>query len=148
MPDDTDAKVREIYNQLWTKTGQSIEKLPLVIDDSDIDNAYNDGTKIVIFRGLINKCNSWDEIALILGHEIAHGTLRHVYFGGFNDPYEANTAEADADKMGAFYMMAIGYDVCKGREVYNRWLQEKGDYIGGSHPTYSYRYNALNINCK
>lgn len=146
-PDCNDEHVREIYNKLWTKTGLSTERLPLSIVDENVINAYNDGTKIVIYRGLVNSTKSWDEVALVLGHEIAHSTLRHLAISEFRSPDEIVVAESNADKMGAIYMMRAGYDVCKGREIMGRWLKDNGDYLNGDHPTYSYRYEQLNINC-
>lgn len=149
-------KVEEMYREISAQTGQSQDALPLVIVDSPIDNAYNDGKKVVLYTGFINK-HHWDEIALVIGHEIAHGMLGHL---NEHDPvpdkdsiFEMGTngfssvLEANADKMGAVYMMKAGYDICKGREIYKTWQKEKGNFIGMTHPNYSYRYDELNINC-
>jgi predicted Zn-dependent protease len=143
-----DQKLREIYKQLIANTGQSQNALPLIISEELVDNAYNDGKKIVIFRGLINNTESWDEVALILGHEIAHGMLGHLSNWPENiNANEIAVLEANADKMGAVYMMKAGYDVCKGRNVFKRWKEESGNALGQSHPEYSYRFDELNINC-
>jgi predicted Zn-dependent protease len=145
-------RIHKMYNRIWAQTGQIQDKLPLFILEEPTVNAYNDGTKIVIYRGLINSTNSYDEIALVIGHEIAHGNLWHLKM--LNDwnkkltPTEVSVLEAHADKLGAIYMMKAGYDVCKGRKLFKNWLDEKGDYLGGSHPGYAYRYNQLNINCE
>lgn len=56
--------------------------------------------------------------------------------------------EANADKMGAVYVMKAGYDVCEGREFFKRLLQNNGDYLGGDHPGFAYRYSELNIGCE
>lgn len=150
-----DDKVREIYRQIVASTGQSQNEVPLIIVDEPIDNAYTDGTKVVIYTGLINHTESWDEVALVLAHEVAHVNLVHV--GGLMPPIIPDenmgmndyiaVMEANADKMGAVYMMKAGYDVCKGRELFKHWKAEKGNAIGQSHPDYSYRYDELNINC-
>jgi predicted Zn-dependent protease len=143
--------IHKMYDELWVKTGQTQEKIPLEIVDSPIINAYNDGNKIVIYTGLINSTKSWDEVALVLGHEIAHGNLWHLRMLNAwpvaQTDAEVSVLEANADKMGAVYMMKAGYDVCKGREWFKTMLDSQGDYQGGNHPGYAYRYNELNINC-
>ncbi len=143
--------VQDIYRQLWVQTGQNQERIPLEVVDSPIINAYNNGNKIVIYTGLIYSTKSWDEIALVLGHEIAHGNLWHLkmlnkWKVGRSD-LEIAVLEANADKLGAVYMMKAGYNICKGRELMKHWLIDNGDYQGGDHPGYAYRYNELNINC-
>lgn len=144
-----DEKVRSIYAKIVAASGQAQDALPLVISDEMIDNAYNDGNRIVIYRGLINHCKSWDEVALILGHEAAHGNLYHLRMDlDKMPPGIIATLEGNADKMGAVYMMKAGYDVCKGREVMKRWKEENGNALGQNHPDFSYRYDELNINCE
>lgn len=144
-----DRKVRAIYAQIIANTGQIQDTMPLVISEELVDNAYNDGEKIVIYRGLINHAHSWDEVALVLAHEVAHGMLWHLKMNaeGFT-AYQISVLEGNADKMGAVYMMKAGYDVCKGRELFKYWREEKGNALGQSHPDFSYRYDELNINCK
>ncbi len=115
--------------------------------NSPIENAYTDGERVVIYTGLIEKTNSWDEIALVLGHEIAHNTLAHLKELDTTDPIAQSILEANADKMGAIYMMKAGWDICKGRQIYGRWFKTDGNYLGQDHPEYSYRYAELNIGC-
>lgn len=140
-----------LYKKLWAQTGESEKYVPLIIhDDNSTDNAYADGFSVHIYTGLINKSYSMDEIALVLGHEIAHTTLGHVYLP---DETSKNVnavthMEAQADKMGAVYAMKAGYSVCKGRNIMLRWFQETGDLLGSDHPNYSYRYAQLNYGCE
>lgn len=141
--------VRAIYKKIVAATGQTQDTLPLSIVESPIVNAYNDGHKVVIYRGLLDFVQNEDEIALILGHEVAHGTLRHVYFQEFrHDSLEVAVAEGNADKLGAVYIIKAGYDVCKAREMWKRMLQQEGNALGQDHPDYSYRYSELNIGCE
>lgn len=152
----TSNKVHAMYDKIAAQTGQAQDVLPLYIVEDDTDNAFNDGTKIVMYTGLIKR-HSWDSIALVLGHEIAHGTLAHLNeTPPFNDGHDEDGSgfndhiavlEANADKLGAVYMMKAGYNICKGREVYMEWRAEKGNHLGMTHPDYSYRYDELNINC-
>ncbi len=143
-----DRKLQEIYHKIVAATGQTQEALPLVIDEGLEDNAYNDGTKVVIYRGLIDHTTSWDEIAMVLGHEVAHGMLWHLKFPLQElDNNQISVLEANADKMGAFYMMKVGYNICKGRQLFKYWKEEHGNALGQDHPDYSYRYDELNIGC-
>ena len=141
-------RVREIYSQIIVASGQSNKWLPLIIDESNVDNAYATQDRIVIYKGLINK-SSWDGIAFVLGHEYAHNLLWHTriedkyYRGEF-----AQTAESMADQVGAFLMMKAGYDICKARDEWRELQENQGDYIGGTHMTYGYRKDLLNINCE
>jgi len=146
--DAQDAKIQAIYHQIVVSTGQTQEALPLVIDDSLIENAYNDGTKVVIYRGLINHAKTWDEIAMVLGHEVAHGMLWHLKMplDQLTDD-QVSVLEANADKMGAFYMMKAGYNVCEGRQLFKYWKEQNGNALGQNHPDYSYRYDELNVGC-
>lgn len=140
-------RVYKIYAQIIASTGQTQDALPLVINDEMIENAYNDGSEVVIYRGLIYNAKSWDEIAFVLGHEVAHGMLGHLGKLNTNITDEISVLEANADKMGAFYMMKSGYNICEARKMWKRWTKEKGNYLGLNHPDYSYRYEELNIGC-
>ena len=146
--DAQEQKIRDIYQQIIIATGQSQDALPLVIDESPIENAYNDGTKVVIYRGLINHTRTWDEIAMVLGHEVAHGMLWHLKMPlvELTDD-EVSVLEANADKMGAFYMIKAGYNICEGRQLFKYWKEQNGNALGQNHPDYSYRYDELNVGC-
>ncbi len=142
-------RVYQIYHNLVIQTGQSNEIPPLIIDGGAILNAYTDGTKIVVFKGLIDFTNNEDEIALIIAHEMAHNTLRHISIQGhYADVLESQVSESNADKMGAFYMMKAGYSICKARNIWLRLRATDGDMLVADHPTDSYRYDQLNVNCQ
>jgi len=144
----SDARVQEIYNIIIAQTGQSQDALPLQIVNANIVNAYNDGFKVVIYRGIINYVQNEDELALIIGHEVAHGMLKHVYYPEFSrSADEVAVAEANADKLGAYYIIKGGFDICKAREFWKRMRKDNGNYLGQDHPDYSYRYDELGIGC-
>ena len=141
-------KVFEIYKQIQIATGQGQDSLSLRIVESPVQNAYNDGMEVVIFRGLLDIMATDDEIALVLGHETAHGMLGHLQMlrdDSSND--DISVLEANADKMGAFYMIRAGYDICKGRELFKYWHETQGNKLGQNHPDMSYRYDELDLNC-
>ena len=147
--DAWDEHYNKMYNRLVAQTGQTQDKLPFRIVNKNEINAYTDGKKVVIFRGMLEFCKNDSEVAMILGHELAHKMLKHTDYSDFTENKEELTvAEANADKMGAVYMLKAGYDICKGRELWKRLEHDKGNYQNGTHPNYAYRYSELNINCK
>lgn len=147
-------RTKQIYMDIIKATGQSQNNVPLFIEDSEEENAYTNGKKVVIYMGLINNADSWDEIALVLAHEVAHINLGHIQetppvimHAGMGENDIVEQLEANADKMGAVYMMKAGYNVCTGRKLFKRWLDASGNSTGEDHPNFSYRYDELNINC-
>lgn len=139
-------RVRQIYNDIVVSSGQSDRALPLEIVESDQYNAYTDGTKIVIYTGLIN-VSSYDTIAYVLGHELAHYHLEHTGRLGAEDNETSQRHEALADKMGASYMLKAGYNICHAREGWKQIKEQYGDSLGGTHPNYAYRFDQLDYNC-
>lgn len=138
--DMQDKRYKEIYNRLIAQTGQTQDRLPFEIVDSSVVNAYTDGKKVVMHRGMLNYLKN--------EHEIAHQMLRHVRYKQFQaTQVEISVAEANADKLGVVYTMKAGYNVCVGREMWRRMEKQKGNYQGYDHPAYVYRYAELNINC-
>ena len=140
-------EVHKIYRKIQAASGQGQDRIPLRIVQSDQINAYCDGIQIVMYTGLIDNAKNYDEIAMVLGHELAHQNLEHLR--RMYDPpgVKRQVTEANADKLGAVYMMKAGYDICVAREFWKRMRNEEGNSLLKSHPNYSYRYDELNINC-
>jgi hypothetical protein len=143
----SDDQIQGIYGRIIAASGQTQDALPLVIDNSSEMNAHNDGTKIVIYRGLIDIASNTDEIALVLAHEAAHGMLGHLGALNTNVPSEIAVLEANADKYGAFLMMRAGFDICKGRELFKYWSDTYGNALNQDHPPFSYRHQELDVHC-
>jgi len=51
---------------------------PILISDSDEANAYTDGERIVILRGMIEFVRDDEELAIVISHELAHVVLHHI----------------------------------------------------------------------
>ena len=81
----------------------------------------------------------------MLGHETAHGMLGHLGKLSSNKKDEIIVLEANADKMGAFYMMKAGYNICKARIVWKRFADNYGNALNQDHPNSSYRYDELKM---
>ncbi len=135
-------RIRSMYTEIQKQTGQRELNVPLVIVSESTINAYTDGTAVYLLQGLIDQATD-DELALVIGHEIAHVTLRHtsVYSVGL----DTRIAELQADKMGSIYMMKAGYDICAGRNMMRKFTQLYGDSALQDHPSNSYRYDQLRM---
>lgn len=54
------------------------EKLDFTVVDSDVENAYSlPGGYVVVYTGLLKKLETPEQLAALLGHEVAHITHRH-----------------------------------------------------------------------
>jgi len=53
-----------------------------VVDDNDINNAFVlPNGEIFVFTGMLQLMSSWEELAIVLGHEMAHAILGHAQVG-------------------------------------------------------------------
>lgn len=139
-------RVQRIYNKIIIGTGLRPMIPPIMVLKLPIINAYNTNELIVVYQGIIDACENDDQLALIIGHEIAHTTLMHFDLMNGDKNYQ-EILESQADKMGAYYIMRSGYDVCKAREFWKNMLKIEGDYLGGDHPSIAYRYYQLDVGC-
>jgi len=53
-------------------------RYPILLDQQQIINAFADGTKIMIARGMINFAKDDNELALVIAHELAHNMMKHI----------------------------------------------------------------------
>lgn len=124
------ASPQEIYakivkaNGFWTYPR-------LVIIDSDEVQAENRGAVIVVHKGLLRTVKNDHELALVLGHELAHGKLWHLG--------STHENEYEADRVGMKYMNKAGYNRCRGAKILLKFNKEASD----SHPAAKDRYNRV-----
>ncbi len=145
---------------------------PIVLDQSEVVNAYADGSKIIVNRGMLKFVQSDDELAGILGHEMAHNTRKHIrdmqvnstlgrllidlpvtVFTGVNPnlgwqlgrAMYSQEYEFEADYVGLYYTARAGYDTRCVPEIWRRMALDnpKGITMGSTHPSTSKRYVAL-----
>jgi predicted Zn-dependent protease len=114
------------------------------------------GGFIVLTRGIIDACNSDDELAFLLAHEIAHEVKGHVASpltgdlrGHFMERIHAIGAsgfdlanditreikkegEREADRLGILYMMLANYDAIAATSIFDHII--KIDESNGTHP--------------
>ncbi len=119
----TSKKVQRIYNRIVA--GSHIEHAPpIFVETNSKVNAYYDGTNIVIFTGILNFVRNEEELALVIAHELAHVKWH---------------TETRADEYGAKYLIAAGYNYCKGAQLFKRF----GDGDPPIHPSGANRYKAM-----
>ncbi|KAK5175762.1 metalloendopeptidase [Saxophila tyrrhenica] len=149
--------VQRIFDHLLPAAGLSDTEWELhVIDDPDTTNAFAlPGGKVFVYTGLLDFCTSDDELASILGHEIAHTICRHgmeslsrfllwlpLYViscvaSGLDPDLVAlavnvafrypnsRTQEAEADYIGMLLMAEAGYDPSAALDCWRRMEEQE-----------------------
>lgn len=103
----------------------------LVLEQNDDHNAKSGLTRITLYTGMLRFVRNDDEMAMVLGHEIAHWRLHHRRSTPSN--------EYAADYQGGKYMSRAGYNMCKGAKILARF----GDTDSKTHPAGTKRYRRL-----
>ncbi|MDB2437482.1 M48 family metallopeptidase [Hellea sp.] len=114
-------------------------------------NAYADGRHITMTSGMMNFVEDDDELAQIVGHELAHNTMGHirkiitnfvVSLGGtrYTRPFET-----EADYVGMYYMVRAGYNPDDVEEFWRRLALNSPKYVARdkTHPRFPNRYLSL-----
>ena len=140
---------QDLYNDIGRQSGQVYP--PLRISDSMVVNAFATENEVIVTKGMLEFVNNDDELAMVLGHEISHFILKHVFqpnlpgMGPIENMMWDLQKEENADKLGAFLALQAGYDVCNGRQVWLR-LHNAGDALENtSHPHHIFRYVNLKM---
>lgn len=120
--------------------------------ESDVVNAFADGQNIMFTSGMLRFANSDSELALVIGHEIAHNALGHIDMKRVNSipglildlaiavvginthglfTQLAGNAfsqdfEAEADYMGLYILAKSGADISHAADFWRR--------LGATHP--------------
>jgi len=103
---------------------------PVAVVKNDVVNAYADGEKMMITTGMLRFAQQDEELALILGHELAHNTRGHI---------AAKRVNASIGLLlGAFATLATGVDITNpamqvGAGVFTQEFEAEADYVGVYH---------------
>lgn len=114
------AGVQEVFNKLIK--ANHLRNRPIVVRSnvtSWCSLACSDGNRIVVSNELLALVKNDDELAGVIGHELAHD----IYKG-----------ELEADLLGLKYAAKAGYDYCKAAQMLKPLKKDK------QHPNGSDRY--------
>jgi Zn-dependent protease with chaperone function len=112
---------------------------PAVLSLLDNIDARAEGSRMIVYSGLLRFAETDDELAIVLAHELAHELLGH----------RLSTAigESEADYLGLYLVARAGYDVAAAEALARRFsaefplaLEERAGHI---HPISTARSNAL-----
>lgn len=143
-------------------------KYPIVLVQSRLVNAFADGTKIVITTGMLDFTSNDAELAVVIGHEIAHNALGHAdnirlrtildalftTHGKASARLTAATGfsfskefEAEADYVGVYIASRAGYDLTSIGQLWTRIARQRpagnAPAYATTHPSYPERVLAL-----
>ncbi|MBU2964724.1 M48 family metallopeptidase [Amphritea sp. 2_MG-2023] len=132
-----------IFDRVHQVSHLSQERWQPILIDRDSFNAFTTGgTYIVVHRGLMQQLND-DEVAAVMGHEIAHTVANHVgerqttqqisllasktaRQEGYQAAY-THELEREADRIGVLYSALAGYDPYAATHIWQRQYQQQGN---------------------
>lgn len=127
-------------------------------------NAFTAGAKIFVTTRMYEFCQSNDELACVIGHEINHNELGHIkqhlqksnilgeegaaLTGLFTIPF-GQKKETHCDLKGIDLVIAAGYNGCVNVSLWRRMHQEsqEGEYNAFENLFRSHPYSAKRSNC-
>lgn len=126
---------KRVQQVLYKGEKMKVCGFPVGIDDKDKEiNAHTDGNKIIISRRMLEFVNNDNELALVVGHELAHAALQHVgkatqnaalgQIGGF--ALDQLLASQGLNTGGQFSQLGGG--IAQAR--YSVAFEQEADYVG------------------
>ena len=111
-------------------------------------NAYADGRHITFTTGMLDFVDNDNELALIVGHELAHNTMGHIRKAVTNFILSGGATrytrpfESEADYVGLYYMVRAGYDPAGVEDFWRRLAEVDPRSVNRAktHPTFPDRY--------
>lgn len=149
-----------------------------LLSDDSIMNAFADGENIIFTKPMMDLTKTDSELALIVGHEIAHNSRKHIEskqgnaligmvlgtalsvatgvnvmglgsdLGGMAF---SQSFEAEADYVGLYHVARAGYEIDEAPYLWRRMAAANPasiDMVGASHPSNSHRFVALEATVK
>lgn len=156
------ARVQRIFGRVHAASHMKDESWKVFLLPSEEFNAFvTGGSYVFVNKGLMDALKSDDEVAAVLGHELAHVSANHVYernahavaatLNGSKSIKEQDFQaaytyknEEEADRIGTLYAALAGYNPQAAADVWQKMYAQQGDFsaMAISHPTNSTRYRA------
>ena len=151
---------------------------PVVLRESDAVNAYADGKRIIITKGMMRFAQQDQELALVVAHELGHNLMGHLdkkktnhmlgtiidlaaaangvstrgTFANMGARAFSQDFEAEADYVALYYMNAAGLPLEGSANFWRQMAAEHPGSIGtshsASHPATSERFLAISNTIK
>lgn len=163
---------RDGADKVVTVSPQLACAYPIDLVANDSVNAAADGGRIMVTSGMMRFATSDDELALVLGHELAHNTLNHVTAqmgnrmigtllgiavsiaigvdvsglgGDLGGMVYSQDFEAEADYVGTYYVAKAGFPVEQAADFWRRMAVEHPKAIahGSTHPDTASRFTGI-----
>ena len=123
---------------------------PARLKMSSAINAYANGKAIIVTAGMMDFASD-DELAMIIGHELAHNEMGHIrkiitnYALSFGATRYARPFESEADYVGLYYTARAGFDLENIEDIWRRLAKTSARPIARAktHPTFPDRYVRL-----
>jgi beta-barrel assembly-enhancing protease len=113
----------------------------------DAVNAFADGKSVFATYGAMNLFAKDEDLAVVLGHELAHNILGHVRQDASGKAVGSSSpeAEAEADAVGLYFTARAGFGIADAPRVWRRLAAQNPAHIsaGGDHPSTAARFLSL-----
>ena len=158
------ARLKHIFDRVQQYSHLKDSPIKVVLIESPIFQAYTFGGGAVVFHtGLTEELDD-DQLAAVIGHEIAHIAANHIaeetsrslvntetgYWRPHLTGFYALNAEMEADQIGLVYAALAGYDPDASVTFWAEQSEHQGhdmlNPFADSHPTYQYRAKYLQEN--
>lgn len=140
------ARLKTIFARIHTVSHLSDESWSVILlPDTEFNAFVMGGTQMFFFKGALDQTKSDDEVAAIIGHEIAHVAANHVYEqqsytmaarlqgsksaarSSFQSAFTYKNEE-EADAIGVLYATLAGYDPYAASRLWQRMYESQGDF--------------------
>lgn len=121
---------------------EKCDYLPTLIVDEHL-RAFSDTTGLAVSTGMVRFAETDDELAIILGHELAH-----IIMKSHGSRLRNKNKEDFADWLGVYLASCAGYDAERGIRFWRRYKKRPFDFLSVSHRSNSARYKRLEARLK
>ncbi|PKN07827.1 MAG: hypothetical protein CVU73_10460 [Deltaproteobacteria bacterium HGW-Deltaproteobacteria-8] len=110
-------------------------------------NAYANGKSVFVTYGIMNLFQKDEDLAVVLGHELAHNVLGHAQMNGSGKTILTTSpeAETEADAVGLYFTARAGFNIKDAPGVWRRLAAQSPGSISavGDHPSTAARFLGL-----